>query len=220
MLGKYNGCGGVCRDLGGSAGRRAAVGGRRSRGFSLVELLAVMAIVTVLMTAASSMLRSVGSRSSEPAARIARAVEMARAQAVAGNRSVAIRFEASGTRELVMRFLRSRPGQAANQAQELRRPERFLDLSISPDIAHPNLPSGESESHDLKPEESLVIDPDGQVRVGTGTSGFPVASAKLLPLIHIGVQPTRAGKVVPAVKRDVAIVQVQCATGTARVVSP
>jgi len=205
----------------------APAGLRRSgmpRGFSLVELLTVMAIVSLLMAAANGLLGSTGSRSAEPAARIARGIEFARAQAVAKNRSVAIRFDWIDNRELAMRFLWSRPGQSSGQVAELRRSERLRDLLISPSLETRNQAAGTSSgsppSHHLAASESLVISADGQVFVGTRNRGFPVASDKLLPVIYVGVQPTRNGKVMPADKHDVAVVQVQCATGTARVMPP
>jgi hypothetical protein len=183
-----------------------------------VELLTVMVIVMVLMAITNSLISGTGSRSIEPAARIARGIEFARAQAVARNRSVAVRFDWIDNRELAMRFLWTRPGQSADQVAELRRPERLLDVVISPRLA-PREPGADSRlpAHHLATDESLVVRPDGQVYVGTGNRGFPVATDELRPIIYVGVQPTRNGKVVPAEKRDVAVVQVQCATGTARI---
>ena len=190
------------------------------RGFSLVELLTVMAIVSLLMAAAGGLIGSSGSKSAEPAARIAGSIEFARAQAVARNRSVAIRFERVDTRELVMRFLWTRAGQSGDQVAELRRPERFQNIMIAPDVPRTYLPSESMASHRLAETESLVVTPDGQVFVGTGNKGFPVAADELSPMIHLGIQPTRDGRVVATTKRDVAIVQVQSATGTARVTRP
>jgi hypothetical protein len=82
------------------------------------------------------------------------------------------------------------------------------------------LPDDPERAHELVDGEALVVNADGQVFVGAGEGPMPVAATRLMPLIHIGVQPIRAGKVVPVLRNDVAVVQVQCATGTARVVSP
>ena len=189
-------------------------------GFALVELLAVMAIIALLMAASSALFRATGSRAGEPAARLARCIELARAQAVANNQRVAIRFVRNDSGELVMRFLRSRVGQAAAQLKDFRRPERFADVVIAPGLACPRQASDAPESHALASEESLVITADGQVLLGSGTNGFPAAAAQMVPAIHLGVQPTRRGQVAAADRRDVAIVQIQCATGTARVLLP
>ena len=114
-----------------------------------------------------------------------------------------------------------------DRIKEFRRPERFEDIVIAKDIViaprrgQAAVPATETqETHPLAPGESLVINSDGQVLIGTGESGFPVAADQLVPLIQLGVQPTRAGKVVASAKQDVAIVQVQCAAGSSRVIQP
>ncbi|MCX6875599.1 MAG: prepilin-type N-terminal cleavage/methylation domain-containing protein [Verrucomicrobia bacterium] len=194
--------------------------GRRG-GFSLLEVLVVMTIMSLLMAASSALFHSSFSKSSEPAARLARGIELARAQAVAGNHSVAIRFEFLDEREMVMRFLRCNSG-CGGQATvtELRRPERFLDITIAPGLARSRGAADPRSTHELAVNEALVITSDGQVLLGTGTRGFPEAAEQLVPVINLGVQPTHAGRVAPGVPHDVAIVQVQCATGTARVLPP
>ena len=200
-------------------------------GFSLVEMLVVLAIITLLMAASNVLIRSPRSKAGEPAARLARCIEFARAQAVAGNRKVAVRFDPqpSGERELVMRFLRSRPGEATDEEiREFRRPERFQDIRISKEVVIASASNGKGQSaadshqdsHALGEEESLVITPDGQVLLGKGGKGFPEAADQLEKVIRLGVQPTVGGRVVPALKRDVAIVQIQCASGTSRVIQP
>jgi prepilin-type N-terminal cleavage/methylation domain-containing protein len=200
------------------------------RGFSLVEMLVVMSIIVVLMGASNVLFRMPMSSAGEPAARMVRCIEMARAKAVASNRNVAIRFDAqaAGSRELVLRFLWARPGQTASTLKELefRRAERFSNIVISKDVVIPDgketsgSAGGALSARHLAPGESLVITPDGQVLLGTGSSGFPVPADQLDPVINLGVQPTIAGRVVDSVRRDVAIVQIQCASGTARVIQP
>lgn len=189
-------------------------------GFSLVELLTVIVIASLLMAATSGLLGSTGSRATEPAARIARGIEFARAQAVTRNRRVAIRFDWIDNRELAMRFLWMRPGPSPDQVAELRRPELLQNILITPNLAPRNPLPTTLPSHHLAANESLVVTPDGQVFVGTGSNGFPVAADALQPVIYVGVQPTRDGKVVPSQKHDIAIVEVQCATGTARLMPP
>lgn len=209
--------------------RRAGLARPRAphpRGFSLVELLTVIVIITILMTAANGLFTSPGSRSVEPASRIARGIELARAQATARNRSIAIRFDWIDNRETAMRFLWQRPGQPAGTLSELRRSERLTDIAISPRIGIPTAPNAANganstnpslPAHHLDPSESLVVTPDGQIFVGTGRQGFPTTSDTLQPTILVGIQPTRDGRTVRADRRDTATVEIQCATGTARV---
>lgn len=220
-------------DCGKGLQSRVAAGGycrSRMQGFSLVEMLVVIAIIVVLIGASNVLFQSPVSRAGEPANRMVRCIEMARAKAVASNRNVAIRFDeqAAGSRELVMRHLWARPGQTASTLKELefRRAERFLDIVISGDVV---IPEGEDPSFSaggapsarhLEPGDSLVMTPDGQILRGTGSSGFPVVADQLDPAIAIGVQPVIAGRIVKSVRRDVAIVEIQCASGTARVIQP
>lgn len=185
-----------------------------------MELLVVIAIISMLMVAASSLLRSTGSKSGEPAARIARAIEMARAQAVAGGRNIALRFDhQTGQRDSILRFIQVRPD-GTGELMETRRGEVFRDIIVSPTVEPAGLPQAPEGAHLLADGEALVFNADGQVFVGTGDTGFPVAAGQLAPVIHIGVQPTRGGKVLEALRHDVAVVQVQGATGTARVLQP
>lgn len=197
--------------------------GRRIAGFSLVEMMVVIAIITVLMGAATVLNHPPVSRAAEPASRLARCIELARAQAVAGNRNVALRFDppAEDGRERVLRFLWLRPGQAVGSGRlEFRRPEKFQDIqfgaAVQPAVMGEDVPGG----HDLGENESLVMTPDGQVLLGTGSTGFPITSEEMLRYIHIGVQPTSGGKVRAAGSHDFAVVEIQCPSGTVRTIQP
>jgi hypothetical protein len=193
-------------------------------------MLVVIAIILILIGASNVLFQAPVSRAGEPATRMVRCIEMARAKAVASNRNVALRFDdpAAGSRELVMRYLWARPGQTAATLKELefRRAERFQDIVISGDVWIPDDKQasgstvGAPSARHLEPGESLVMTPDGQILRGTGSTGFPVAADQLDPAITIGVQPTIAGRVVESVRRDVAIVEIHCASGTARVIQP
>lgn len=190
----------------------------------------VIAIIMILMGASNVLIRTPMSSAGEPAARMVRCIELARAKAVASNRNVALRFEpqTADSRELVIRFLWARPGQTTFTLKEMefRRAERFPNIVISKDVVIPDGINrsggvdGALAARHFEPGESLVMTPDGQILIGTGSSGFPVSADQLNPIINLGVQPTIAGRVVDSGRRDVAIVQIQCASGTARVIQP
>lgn len=195
----------------------------RRRGFSLVEMLVVIVIMILLMGAANVLMHSPVSRVAEPASRLARCIELARAQAVAGNRNVALRFDApdAGGRERVLRFLAVRPGEPlASGRYEFRRPEKFADIRIAASSELSLKGEALPDAHDLGEKESLVVTPDGQVFVGTGSDGFPTASEEMVGYIQIGVQPTFGGKVRAASTRDFALIQIQCASGSVRMIQP
>jgi prepilin-type N-terminal cleavage/methylation domain-containing protein len=208
-------------------GRTSTGPWRSARGFTLVEMMVVIAIMVILVSGSNVLFRQTMSKAVEPAGRIARCIEMARATATASNHLVAIRFDPpeSGERELVMRFFWMRPGQPdGDEVEEFRRPEKFKDLVISSDVKLPIADAGATPdaltAHNLAADESLVITTDGQVFVGTQGPGFPVPAAQLEAAINLGIQPTIGGRVVDSVKRDIAIVQIQCATGTTQIMQP
>jgi len=228
---KYRFGPGIRQTLSPASGRAAGIRrGRAGRGYSLLEMLVVIVIISMLLAASNVLFHSPASKAGEPAARMARCLGLARAQAVAANRKIAIRFDKQqpGSRELVMRFLCSQPGQsAAADVREFRRPERFEDIIISKDVVIPPNPrhpaatvADAPPARFLTDGEALVIDTDGQVLLGTGNQGFPAAADHLEPSIRLGIQAAIGGRVVAATSHDVAIVEIQCASGTSRVLQP
>lgn len=218
------------KNFSGSQPARFAASSPRSayRGFTLMELLAVIAIMLILLQAAAVLFRSPISKAAEPAARISRSIALARATAVASNSKVILRFgqETAGLNgELVVRFYKIRTGLTAKEdLEEFRRAEHFpnIDLAELPGLTENSgggASPGESPSF-LALDESLVFTADGQVMRGTGETGVPATNEQLENGISIGVQPTVAGIVVKSVEEDVAMVKIQCATGTSRVIKP
>ncbi len=186
-------------------------------------MLVVIAIMAIMMASANVLFRSPVSKAGEPSARLARCVELARSTAVASNRTVALRFEPrqSNQRDTVLRFLWKRPGAPpAAKLEEFRRPEKFTDVAIVTgiDLGKGSAPTGTRE---LAPEESLLFTTDGQALIGTGSApAFPTPSDKLERSIDIGIQSTSGGKIISPLSRDVAIVRIQPASGTAIALQP
>lgn len=187
-----------------------------------------MAIMMILLQASTVLFRSGVSKSAEPAAHISRSIALARATAVALNSKVIMRFgqQAPGSKsELVLRFYRIRSGLTADKdLEEFRRAERFPNIVLAKISGLENT-SGEGTPPDedstfLVAGESLVFTADGQVMRGTGETGVPTTSEQLANGISIGIQPTVAGNVVKSVEKDVAVVRIQCASGTSRVIYP
>lgn len=192
------------------------------RGFSLVEMLVVMAIMLVLMASSSVLIESPVSKAGEPSARLARCIDMARATAIASNRTVALRFDPQldGERDLVMHFLWTRPGAAVTgEPDEFRRPETFTNIALSDSVAIKDR-TVEPGIHKLAPGEAIVLTTDGQALVGTGEEGFPEAEDELRAGIELGIQATAGGKARGRLENDVAIVSIRSASGTAIAIQP
>ncbi len=201
----------------------AATRGRTHRGFSLVEMLVVISIMMILMASSSVLLKSPVSKAGEPSARLARCIEMARATAVAANRTVVLRFETPVGRErdLTLRFYSYRPGLSSDaKPEQFRRAERFTDIRIASGIDLGTAAKKFTGTHELADGESIVLTTDGQTLIGTGTEGLPTVADDLVPMIDVGLQATVSGKVIDSVRRDVAIVRIQPASGTATALQP
>lgn len=192
------------------------------RGFSLLEMLVVMAIMLILTASSSILFEAPVSKAGEPSARLARCIDMARATAIASNRTVALRFDPqpSGGQELVLRFLWVRPGVAPVGApNQFRRPEYFNNIALSNSVAIQGRVV-DPEVHKLAAGESIVLTTDGQALLGTGKDGFPKAEDELRRGIELGIQATAGGKVRGRLEKDVAIVSIRSASGTAIAIQP
>lgn len=196
---------------------------RELRGFSLVELLAVMTIAAILMGVAVRSIRPPVSRAGMAASQLLRGLDLARATAMAGNRTVWVHLapDPSAPENLVVRFHRSRDGSGAPAAMgEFRRPERFDNLAVSnevPDFVERPHPNGAVR---LEAGAWVVFQADGQAYPGATQDDFPAASATLAPVIEIGLQATNRGTVTKATGRDAAVVHLHGATGASQVFEP
>lgn len=188
---------------------------RLSGGFSLIELLAVIAIISTLLALGGSMLWQGRSRSAPAGATLASCIDLARSQAVARNRTVWLRIapDRKDPENLEMRFFRDDPREAAgDDPLEFRRPVRLEQMMIQQDL--PDF--GDRPEVDmpitLTEGGTLVIRPGGEIRLLPDTAGFPEAPASLVGRLEIGLQATRGGRAHP-VKGDAVAIQIQGLSG-------
>jgi hypothetical protein len=185
-------------------------------------MLVVMAIMLILTASSSVLFDAPVSKAGEPSARLARCIDMARATAIAANRTVALRFDPQpvGGQDLVLRFLWARPGAAtAGAPSQFRRAEYFPNIALSDSVAIRGR-IVEPDIHKLAAGESIVLTTDGQALVGTGKDGFPKAEDELRQGIELGIQATAGGKPRARLGKDVAIVSIRSASGTAIAIQP
>jgi prepilin-type N-terminal cleavage/methylation domain-containing protein len=188
---------------------------RLSGGFSLIELLAVIAIIVTLLTLAGSMLWQGRSRSAPAGTTLASSIDLARSESVARNRTVWLRIapDRKAPEHLELRFFRDDPQAAAGDGPvEFRRPVRLEQMMIQP--ALPDF--GDRPEVDmpvtLTDGGTLLIRPGGEIRLLPETEGFPESPASLVGRLEIGLQANRGGRDHP-VKGDVVALQIQGLSG-------
>jgi type IV fimbrial biogenesis protein FimT len=204
---------------------------RRLSGFTLIEMLVVIAIISILMTAAGPVFDSFANHYSPRtvASAVAGQLERARLQAIARNEYVWVRLGqvAEEPNDFFIGVYETLDGtdNAANAKGAWSGP-RFRDVRLSnqldPSFNRPSVPatsqpdaaawirfspSGEAALISANPKEKRVklVPP-----TGTGT---------VTPWIELGLQPTRTGKVPASLKKDVGSVQLSALTGQTLVFS-
>lgn len=202
---------------------------RSSLGFTLVEMLVVIAIMSILMTAGGPVLDKLVSSHSPAsvATALTGQLERARSHAVAKNTFVWVRLGAvkEEPNDFVITAFESLDGiNNPSAAKGLWRAIRFPDIKLSNSL----------DSQFSRPLVPVVNRPDiatwirftptGEAWVSTGMASesrfkmVPPASSgtgTLSRWTEIGLQPTRRGKIPDADKQDVASVQLSGLTGQA-----
>lgn len=200
-----------------------------SRGFSLLELLVVMAIISILLTAAGPVFDSITStqRPSTVATAIVGQLERARNHAMARNTFVWVRLGkvAEEPDDFFIGVYESLDGTKTPSASNIKgcwTAPRFPNISLTGNLAaqfsRPLVPDAD------RPEAAVWVrfSPGGEAWTMEADSTAsrirmipPVAEGKLSQWTEIGLQPTRGGVVSAKLKQDVASVQIAGLTGQA-----
>jgi prepilin-type N-terminal cleavage/methylation domain-containing protein len=200
-----------------------------SRGFSLVEMLVVMAVISVLLTAAGPVFESLTSsqRPATVASAVAGQLERARSHAMARNTHVWVRLGkvAEEPNDFFVGVYESLDGTQVPSTSNIKgswTAPRFSNISLTgnlaADFSRPSVPAAD------RPEAAVWIrfSPGGEAWT---VSADPMQSRiKMIPppdegvlsrWIEIGLQPTRGGVVSAKLRTDVASVQIAGLTGQA-----
>jgi prepilin-type N-terminal cleavage/methylation domain-containing protein len=200
-----------------------------SRGFSLVEMLVVMAVISILLTAAGPVFDSLTSsqRPATVASAVAGQLERARSHAMSRNTFVWVRLGkvAEEPNDFFVGVYESLDGSKVPSASNIKgcwTAPRFSNISLTGQLAADF--SRPSVSDADRPEAAVWIrfSPGGEAWT---VSADPMQSRiKMIPppdegvlsrWTEIGLQPTRGGVVSPKLRADVASVQIAGLTGQA-----
>ena len=187
-------------------------------GFSLVEMLAVMLIMTILLTLGIGAMKSSGSRGKPAAIEISRSLSYARAYAVAQNLNAWVKFSIPEEKEedLELRFYYSLDSSGTDDSMtQFRRRIVMENLRVSNQLEDfDNRPDTPAEAR-LDLEGTIVFTPSGEAYLGTSTSDrVPPPGPEIRRLVEIGIQPTLDGRVTDRLKSDLAALQIQGSPGT------
>jgi len=204
----------------------------RLRGFTLIEMLVVIAIISILLTAAGPVFDKLTSGQSPAAvaAAVAGQLDRARTHAIAKNTYVWVRLGAveEEPKDFFIGVYQSLDGTEKPAATNFKgvwtapRFENFkltsqLDSNFTATLPTPTVdeknkpsdavwvrfsPSGEVQTIDATPTESRI-----KMKLPEGTP------APLTSWIELGLQPTRGGQVPEALKKDVAAIRLAGLTG-------
>ena len=194
-------------------------------GFSLAEILVVIAVISILLTLAGPLVRQ-ASRGSSPvniASRVAAELERAKTAAAAKNTYVwtylgPLQEDPSTLQLVAWESTDGTPDRAPANLAPSSPAQRFENIDLRGDLPaytdRPEVPAAD------RPDEAvwLRFSPSGEVHAATVSATAspkePVeVTTDLTRWIELGFQPTRAGTRTTALERDTAVLQIAGLTG-------
>lgn len=201
-------------------------------GFSLVEVLVVIAVISLLITLAGPLVRQ-ASRGSSPvniASRVAAELERAKTAAASKNTYVwtylgPLKDEPSTLQLVAWESTDGTPDPAPANLAPSSPAQRFENIDLRGDLPayadRPEVPAAD------RPDEAvwLRFSPSGEVHAATvSATASPKEPAEvtteLTRWIELGFQPTRAGTRSTALENDTAVLQIAGLTGQIRRFAP
>ena len=201
-------------------------------GFSLVEVLVVIAVISILLTLAGPLVRQ-ASRGSSPvsiASRVAAELERAKTTAASKNTYVwtylgPLKDDPATLQLVAWESTDGTPDPTTANLASAGPAQRFENIDLRGDLPayadRPEVPTAD------RPDEAvwLRFSPSGEVHAATvSATASPKEPAEvtteLTRWIELGFQPTRAGTRTTALEKDTAVLQIAGLTGQIRRFAP
>lgn len=201
-------------------------------GFSLVEVLVVIAVISILLTLAGPLVRQ-ASRGNSPAnvaSRIAAELERAKTTAASKNTYVwtylgPLKDDPATLQLVAWESTDGTPDAAPANLASAGPAQRFENIDLRGDLPayadRPQVPAAD------RPDEAvwLRFSPSGEVHAATvSATASPKEPAEvtteLTRWIELGFQPTRGGTRTTALEKDTAVLQIAGLTGQIRRFAP